>query len=71
MKNKTKEEILLIVKSVVYRIWGTLTTILISFMFTGSFKLSLGIGAVEVVSKIVLYYLYEKIWKYFTKKKEK
>ena len=71
MKNRTKDDILLIIKSVFYRIWGTLTTIIISFLFTDNFKLSLGIGLVEIISKIILYYVYEKLWNYFIKKLKK
>lgn len=54
--------ILSLLKGVLYRVFGTLCTILISFIFTGSIVISLSIGVVEVVSKIVLYYLYERIW---------
>lgn len=67
MKKISKENLLLLVKSVFYRLWGTITTIIISFLFTGDFKISLGIGAVEAVSKIILYYVYEKIWIYIIK----
>lgn len=66
--NRKRDELLIILKSVVYRIWGTIITIIISFIFTGDIKLSLGIGLFEVISKIVLYYVYEKIWNYFISK---
>ena len=54
--------ILSLIKGILYRIFGTICTILISFIFTGSIKISLGIGIVEVFSKIILYYSYERIW---------
>ena len=57
-----KKDILLIIKSIGYRIFGTLATIIISFIFTGSVKISISIGIFEVLSKIILYYVYEKIW---------
>lgn len=54
--------LLLIIKSIGYRIFGTLATIIISFIFTGSIKISLGIGFFEVISKIILYFVYDKLW---------
>ena len=54
--------ILLLIKSIGYRIFATLATIIISFIFTKSIKISISIGLLEVISKIVLYFMYEKIW---------
>lgn len=54
--------VLSLIKGLLYRIFGTICTILISFVFTGSLKISLGIGLVEVFSKIILYYFYERLW---------
>jgi hypothetical protein len=42
------------VKACGYRICGTLFTIIIAFIFTGSFPASISIGIVEMVSKILL-----------------
>ena len=58
---------LLLVKSIGYRVFATLVTIIISFILTKSVKISISIGLLEVISKIVLYYLYEKIWENFKK----
>lgn len=58
-------DILLLVKSIGYRIFATLVTIIISFVFTKSIKISISIGLLEVISKIVLYFVYEKIWEKF------
>ena len=41
---------------------ATVATILIVFVFTGRLALSLGVGAVEVVVKLILYYFHERIW---------
>ena len=60
--------LLSLIKGILYRIFGTICTILISFIFTGSIKISLGIGLVEVFSKILLYYFYERIWLFAMKK---
>lgn len=51
-----------VMKSVSWRIVATLTTMCIVYIFTGEFLLSLGVGAVEVIAKIVFYYLHERAW---------
>jgi len=51
-----------IVKTLTWRVTATCTTVLIVFGFTGKFVLSLGIGAVEVVVKMILYYFHERLW---------
>ena len=54
-------------KSVSWRILGTLDTILISYMLTGTFEVALQIGGVEVISKMILYYLHERAWTHWAK----
>ncbi len=39
---------------------------LIFFAFTGKLVLALGAGAVEVVVKLILYYLHERIWAFLS-----
>jgi uncharacterized membrane protein len=51
-----------VMKTVSWRIVATLTTMVIVYVFTGEFLLSLGIGGVEVVAKILFYYLHERTW---------
>ena len=51
-----------VVKSISWRIIATLTTIVLVFIFTGSFSLSLGIGCFDVAAKTVFYYLHERAW---------
>ncbi|MHC4244551.1 MAG: DUF2061 domain-containing protein [Planctomycetota bacterium] len=45
-----------------WRICATLTTVFIVFAFTRQLALSAGIGGVEVVTKLILYYFHERIW---------
>ena len=59
IKIKHKRHIL---KTITWRIIATLTTILIVYFFTGNVELSLGAGGIEVVLKMVLYYLHERVW---------
>jgi uncharacterized membrane protein len=35
---------------------------IISYIITGSIKVALGIGSIEVVSKMLLYYFHERAW---------
>lgn len=51
-----------LLKTISWRIVGTLDTMIISWIITGSFKWGLAIGSVEVVTKMVLYYLHERAW---------
>jgi adenylylsulfate kinase len=51
-------------KTMTWRILATLTTALIVFLFTGDFTLALEVGALEVIVKLLLYYLHERGWSY-------
>ncbi|NER16167.1 DUF2061 domain-containing protein [Spongiivirga citrea] len=51
-----------LLKTISWRIIGTLDTMIISYLLTGDMKIAFGIGGIEVVSKMVLYYFHERIW---------
>jgi uncharacterized membrane protein len=51
-----------IVKAYSYRFCGTLTTIIIAYLITGQFVVSLGIGATEMVVKPFIYWCHERVW---------
>jgi len=51
-------------KAVSWRILGTLDTIFISYLITGKFIIAVSIGSVEVFTKIILYYLHERVWEH-------
>jgi len=55
-----------IVKSITWRIIGTLDTIILSGILTGSWKLGLAIGGVEIITKMILYFLHERAWYKFS-----
>jgi uncharacterized membrane protein len=62
-------------KAVTYRMVGTLTTFIISYIFTGSIVVSSAIGVVELLVKPLNYFIHERVWytyiKYgLTKQKE-
>lgn len=49
-------------KAVSWRTVGTIDTFVISFFVTGKISLAGTIAAVEVVTKIMIYYLHERVW---------
>lgn len=53
-----------ILKAITYRIVGTLTTALLAYLVTGSFKVALSIAALEPMVKTVVYYLHERAWQH-------
>jgi len=54
-------------KTITWRIVGTLDTFLLSWLITGSLKLGATIGAVEIITKMVLYYFHERVWYNYSK----
>ena len=55
-----------ILKTISWRVLGTLDTIILSWVITGSWKLGLSIGGIEVITKMVLYFLHERAWYKFS-----
>lgn len=58
----TKDKLRHVLKTITWRIVGTIDTIVLSWIITGDFKLGLKIGGVEVITKMILYYLHERVW---------
>ena len=56
-----------IAKTITWRIIGTLDTMIISWIVTGSWKWGLAIGGIEVFTKMILYYFHERTWYEFSK----
>jgi uncharacterized membrane protein len=51
-----------IAKAVSWRIAGTVDTLVLSLIFTGSFRLAGSIAGTEMITKMLLYYLHERVW---------
>ena len=49
-------------KAFSWRAVATLTTIGISYLVTHNIRLATSIGSIEVVSKLILYYIHERAW---------
>lgn len=56
-----------IAKTISWRIIGTLDTMIISWVITGSWQWGLAIGGVEVFTKMILYFLHERAWYKYSK----
>jgi uncharacterized membrane protein len=59
MKEKNYRSLL---KSVSWRITGTIDTFIISYIITGKISLAFSISGVEIFTKISLYYFHERLW---------
>jgi len=51
-----------IVKAVSYRAFGSITTALIVFVLTGKSGLSLWAGGLDMMAKIAVYFVHERMW---------
>jgi len=49
-------------KALSWRAIGTLDTIALGWIISGDALIGIKIGAVELVSKVVLYYIHERAW---------
>ena len=49
-------------KAITWRLVGTIDTVLLSWLITGSGITGLKIGVAEVVTKMILYYYHERAW---------
>ena len=51
-----------VIKAVSWRVIGTIDTIVISYLWTGMGGKAFAIGGSEVLTKVGLYYLHERVW---------
>lgn len=56
-----------IAKTITWRIIGTVDTIFITYLLTGSLTVGLSVGGVETITKMLLYYLHERAWYKYSK----
>ena len=56
-----------VAKTITWRIIGTLDTMIIAWVITGSLEWGLAIGGIEVFTKMILYFLHERAWYKFSK----
>ena len=51
-----------ILKTITWRAIGSLDTLLLSWFISGNLSIGIQIGVVEVVTKMILYYVHELLW---------
>jgi uncharacterized membrane protein len=51
-----------ITKTITWRIVGTLDTMALGWIITGDPMVGLKVGALELITKMVLYYFHERAW---------
>lgn len=59
MKDSWRKSLL---KTLSWRVIATLITVSVVYIYTGEALLSFGIGAMDMLLKIVVYYLHERAW---------
>jgi uncharacterized membrane protein len=55
-----------LLKTITWRVVGTIDTMLLSGFITGSWETGLTIGGVEVITKMILYFFHERVWYRYT-----
>ncbi|MGB1517675.1 MAG: DUF2061 domain-containing protein [Crocinitomicaceae bacterium] len=51
-----------ILKTITWRFVGTMDTMFLGWLISGSAEIGLSIGGLELFTKMILYYLHERIW---------
>ena len=51
-----------LLKTVTWRVVGTVDTMLLGWLVSGDHKVGLTIGSLELVTKMLLYYGHERLW---------
>ncbi len=59
MKEKFKRSL---IKTISWRITGSIDTVIISLIITGDLSIATTIGFVEVFTKMILYFIHERVW---------
>lgn len=58
METKTRS----LLKSFSYRVFASIVTAVIIFCFTGKLLLAVGLGILDSVSKLLVYFMHERLW---------
>ena len=53
-----------IAKSITWRFCATVATIILVWIFTGKLTVAFIVGGIEVVVKMIIYYLHERVWSF-------
>lgn len=51
-----------VAKAFSWRLIGTLDTLLVSYLLSGTFSLAASIASIDFLTKLVLYFFHERVW---------
>ena len=51
-----------VAKTISWRITGSLSTFMISYLILGSFTIASSIAVIQIIANTFLYYVHERIW---------
>jgi uncharacterized membrane protein len=51
-----------LIKTLSWRLCATVITIVLVFIFTGNIKIAAAVGGVEVIAKLLFYFIHERVW---------
>lgn len=51
-----------ILKTITWRVVGTIDTIILGWIISGDPKIGLSVGGAELLTKMLLYYIHERVW---------
>lgn len=51
-----------IAKTLTWRLVGTIDTMVLGWIVTGNLKMGMAIGGFEIITKMILYFLHERMW---------
>ena len=51
-----------ILKTITWRIVGTIDTVLLGWLISGNPTIGLSVGGAELATKMILYYIHERAW---------
>lgn len=51
-----------LIKTISWRITGSLSTFLIAFLISGNFGIAGTIATIQLVANTILYYIHERVW---------
>lgn len=51
-----------IAKTISWRLTGSFSTFMISYLILGSFSIASSIAVIQIIANTILYYLHERVW---------
>lgn len=59
---KTKSSVRHMLKTITWRIVGTIDTVVLAYILSGNIGTGIQIGSLELLTKSILYFMHERVW---------